>query len=198
MSQRREGSMARRWRLAVLAFLFASSAEALEPLPRGIAAGTEAGVVFMRAGPGFPAGPGWRVRIGYQFASGVTPEAAFSGASSGSVAGSSARHISLLYGVRWTAGLGRWRPWVAAHVGMARIRWPNTGPGPGAIPATGTTTGAAFEAAAGLDVQLVGGLSLGARGGYTRTTVKVPALEGFGQFFPASWTDLSAALNLVF
>src|SRR6266481_5163644 len=186
--------MARRWRLAVLALLFASSAEAFEPLPRGIAAGAEAGVVFMRPGPGLPPGAGWRGRIGYQFASGITLEAVGSGASSGAVEGSQARQRSLLYGARWTAGLGRWRPWIATHLGMARVRWPNSGPGPGALPATGTTTGAAFGAAGGLDVQLVGGLSLAACGGYTRTTVKVPALEGFGQFFPASWTDLSAGL----
>ena len=190
--------MAGRWRLVVLASLFASSAEALESLPRGIATGTEAGVVFMRAGTGFPAGVGWRVRIGYQFASGVTPEAVFWGASSGHVEGFNAGQTSLLYGVRCTAGLGRLRPWIAAHVGMARVRWPNSRPAPGALPANGTTTGAAFGAAGGLDVQLVGGLSLVASVGHTRTTVKVPALDGFSQFFPAAWTDLSAGLSLVF
>jgi hypothetical protein len=175
--------------LAVLALLLASSAEALEPLPRGIAAGADAGVVFMRPGPGLPAGAEWRVRIGYQFASGVTPEAVWSVASSGSVEGSSARQTSLLYGARWTAGLGRWRPWIAAHLGVVRGRWP--------LPATVTTTGAALEAAGGLDVQLVGGLSLVLRGGYTRVFIKVPALDGSG-FFPPSWIDLSAGPSIVF
>jgi hypothetical protein len=190
--------MALRWRFAFVAFSLPVSAEALDALPRAIVAGTEAGIVFMRPGPGLPVGPGWRFRVGYQFASGATPEAVWSGSSSGAVAGSTARQRSLLYGLRWTGALGRWRPWIAAHVGMARVRWPNSGPGPGALPATGTTTGAAFEAAGGAELELVGGLSLMTRAGYTRTTVKVPALQGFGQFFPASWTDLSGGVSFVF
>ena len=183
-------------RLVALAFGLATPAQAFPALSRGIAAGTELGVAFMRPGPGLPAGPAWGFRIGYQFASGLTPEAVWSASSSGVAAGSTAQQRSLLYGVRWTAGFERWRPWIAAHAGMARVRWPNSGPGPGALPATGTTTGAAFGAAGGLDVQLVGALSLIARAGYTRTTVKVPALEGFGQFFPASWIDLSAGASV--